>query len=238
MCEGYEECGFLANLGCGDEALQRLMAVKSATKSRGRRAIEVGLEGGQSLLNTAELSSTLSKSFDVTKAPLFGHIDTGSIRSPLSYRVRSGLGRMLQNINSILWVPPNTVADAKMDTTEQRRDGHTDINVKSRSPSRPLMAQTRSTAYRLSSYARAHDYNEPNAGTESARYTDKWRNQHLRLVLDEITESDVSTGIAASSLRLRVAISPSYDMYSSSSQATAQPETYVSCLTHRRTQLV
>jgi hypothetical protein len=96
------------------------------------------------------------------------------------------------------------------------------------------MAQTRSTAYRLSSYARAHDYNEPNAGTESARYMDKWQNQQLRLSLDEITELDSSTGNAASSLRLRVAISPSYDLYSSSSQPMTQPETYVSRLARRR----
>ena len=96
------------------------------------------------------------------------------------------------------------------------------------------MAQTRSTAYRLSSYARAHDYNEPNAGMESARYRDKWQNQQLRLVLDEITELDASTGNTTSSLRLRVAILPSYDMYSSSSQSITQPETYVSCLALRR----
>lgn len=98
------------------------------------------------------------------------------------------------------------------------------------------MAQTRSTAYRLSSYARAHDYNEPNAGKESARYMDKWQNQQLRLILDEITELDASKSTTASSLRLRVAILPSYDMYSGSSQAMTQPETYVSCLTQSRRQ--
>lgn len=80
---------------------------------------------------------------------------------------------------------------------------------------------TRSTAFNLVSYARAHDYFSHNAGSEPAKWTDLRENTYLRVVLDEISDQN-----AVPALLLRVATLTN-DMYSGNSQGAFQNESHV-----------
>lgn len=85
---------------------------------------------------------------------------------------------------------------------------------------------TRSTSFNLVSYARAHDYYAPNAGSEPAKWTDRRENPYLRVVLDEVTSvSAYGEGASVTNLVMRVA-NISGDM-NSNSQGMMQNETYV-----------
>lgn len=89
------------------------------------------------------------------------------------------------------------------------------------------MSTQRSTAYRIVSYARAHDYFRPTG--EHASYRDVWQNQNLRVMLDEISGETPESPVA---LRLRVVSMPP-DAYHGASQV-AHGEAHVGNKYHIR----
>lgn len=80
---------------------------------------------------------------------------------------------------------------------------------------------TRSTVFKLVSYARAHDYNSVNAGVEPAKWSDRRENPYLRVALDEVSHQN-----STPTLILRVATLDN-GSYAGNSQAASQNETYV-----------